>query len=179
MALFGNDKDQPTTMSKQASGTPAANQMNMLGAGSVFEGTLRADSDVRISGRLVGKLDVDGRAIVAPEGSVEGEIKAASADIGGSVNGELFITEKLLLRASARIEGNIKTGRLIVEEGAIFNGECQMGQDGKLRTKADASKTMTMEASSKESTPPRLPEQKKDPRLPAGDRPDASRSRAL
>lgn len=177
MALFGNDKEQPTTMSKQAGGAPAANQMNMLGAGTVFEGTLRADNDVRISGRIVGKLDVDGRAIVAPEGSVEGEIKAVSADIGGSVNGELRIEEKLLLRASARIEGNIKTGRLIVEEGAIFNGECQMGQDGKLRTKTETSREAPTKE--KEAMMPRLPEQKKEARLPAGDRPDSSRSRAL
>lgn len=177
MALFGNDKEQPTTMSKQASGAPNPNQMNMLGPGTVFEGTLRADSDVRISGRIVGNLNVEGRAIVAPEGSVEGEIKALSADIGGSVHGELYIEEKLLLRTSARIEGTIKTGRLIVEEGAIFNGECQMGKDGKLRTKANTDREAPV--TEKEVVKPRLPDQKKEARLPAGDRPDAPRTRAL
>ncbi len=101
----------------------------MIGEGTVFEGTLRSESDLRISGRIVGKLDVGGKAFVAKEGVVEGEMIATNAEIAGSVQGEIRIRELLVLKGSARIDGNIEATRLIVEEGSIFNGKCQMTKD--------------------------------------------------
>ena len=124
-------------------GGAVPNQINMVATGTVVEGTLRADSDVRVSGRIVGTVMVTGRVVVASEGVVEGELVASSADVGGSVEGELRIEERLVLRSSARIEGAIQTARLIVEEGAVFNGECQMGQAGQLRKPANASRSET------------------------------------
>lgn len=103
------------------------NQINMIGDGTVFEGTLTADSDVRISGRVVGKVDIQGKVIVAQEGAIEGEIKALSLDVGGRIQGELDVAERVVLKSSARVEGNIRTARLVVEEGAVFNGKCRMG----------------------------------------------------
>ena len=71
-------------MAKQVSAaTP--NQVNIIAKGTVFEGTLKADSDVSVSGRIIGKLEVTGRAVVAPDGTVEGEIKASNANISGTV----------------------------------------------------------------------------------------------
>ena len=122
-------------MAKQVSAT-TPNQVNIIAEGTVFEGTLKADSDVSVSGRIIGKLEVTGRAVVAPEGTVEGEVTASNANIAGTVQGDLIIGERLLLGSSARVDGTIKTGRLIVEEGAMFNGECQMGQTGQIRKKA-------------------------------------------
>lgn len=113
-------------MAKQ-SNAAVSNQINMIGEGTVFEGTLTSESDVRISGRVDGKLEVKGKVIVAQEGSVEGEITAASLDVAGRVQGEVVVEERVVLKSSARVEGNIQTARLVVEEGASFNGRCQMG----------------------------------------------------
>ncbi len=129
-------------MAKQVSAT-TPNQVNIIAEGTVFEGTLKADSDVSVSGRIIGKLEVTGRAVVAPEGTVEGEVTASNANIAVTVLGVLIIGERLLLCSSARVEGTIKTGRLIVEEGATFNGECQMGQTGQIRKKAGVGLTET------------------------------------
>ena len=114
-------------MAKQDNAQPP-NQINMVGEGTVFDGTLRAEGDVRISGRVIGKLQVGGRVIVAQEGTVEGEVEANNADVAGRVQGDLNIEERLVLRSSARVEGTIQTGRFIVEEGAVFDGECTMGR---------------------------------------------------
>jgi len=114
-------------MARQAN-VPAPAQINMIGEGAVFEGTLRAKSDVRVSGRIIGKLIVEGKAILAQEGTIEGELVASSADVAGHIEGEIHIKERLLLKGSARIEGNVSTARLVVEEGAMLNGECKMGQ---------------------------------------------------
>lgn len=113
-------------MPRQANGS-APNQINMIGDGTLFEGTLNAESDVRVSGRVVGKLNIKGKVIVAQEGTIEGEVKAVNLDVGGHIQGEIDVSERVILKSSARIEGNIRTGRLVIEEGAVFNGKCQMG----------------------------------------------------
>lgn len=134
-------------MAKQVSTVPP-NQINMVSEGTVFEGVLRTESDVRVSGRIVGTVQAGGRAFVAPEGVIEGEVSASQADISGTVQGELYIQERLILRGTARVEGTIKTGRLIVEEGAVFNGDCEMGQSGKMRKNGELSKDVAQRSSS-------------------------------
>lgn len=123
-AMFARNEEDP--MARQANAS-SPNQINMIGDGTVFEGTLTAESDVRVSGRIVGKLKIKGKVIVAQEGSLEGEVKAVNLDVGGHIQGEIDVSERVILKSSARIEGNIRTGRLVVEEGAVFNGKCQMG----------------------------------------------------
>jgi len=102
-------------------------QVNLVGEGTVFEGTVRAESDVRASGRIIGTLEVQGKTMIAVEGSVEGEIIATNAEIAGQVQGEIHVEERLVLKESARVDGKIETDRLVVEEGAQFTGECEMG----------------------------------------------------
>ena len=117
-------------MARNQGNGPGAPQINMIVEGTVFEGTLRSENDLRISGRIVGKLHVGGKAFVAPGGVVEGELIATNAEVAGSVQGELRIKELLILKGSARVDGNIEAVRLIVEEGSSFNGKCQMTKDG-------------------------------------------------
>jgi len=90
MALFGSEKKRKP-MAKQKGAIPQ--QINLVGEGTTFEGTLRADSDIRASGRVVGRIEVKGKAIVAEAGMVEGEIVATNADIAGNVQGEIRVEE--------------------------------------------------------------------------------------
>jgi cytoskeletal protein CcmA (bactofilin family) len=108
-------------------------QINLIAAGTHVEGTLSAKGDTRVSGSLKGILRVEGKAIIAEEGSVEGEIHAADADLAGTLKGDIFIKGRLVLKETARVEGTIRTSRLIVEEGAIIDGTCHMGQLDKSR----------------------------------------------
>lgn len=128
--MFGNRNGD--TMAK-TTGASMPNQINMIGEGTVFEGTLRAQSDVRVSGRIDGQLHVQGKVIIAQEGVVEGELTATSADIAGTVQGEVTVEERLVLKGSARIEGNVRAARLVIEEGAVFDGACTMGALGEVR----------------------------------------------
>ena len=130
MGIFRRtDTDSNDAMAHSSSGTP--NQVNMIAADATFEGTLRASSDVRISGRFDGTLDVEGRVVVAEGGTVEGEIMAANIDVAGTVEGELVSSELLVLRASAVVEGQLQSERLVIEEGAVFHGECIMGEQAR------------------------------------------------
>lgn len=127
MALFRNDNsDSP--MAKQRSSAPAPpGQVNIIGQGTVIEGGLTAKSDVRISGKVIGNVNVEGKTVVTPEGVVEGEIRSSHADIAGRIEGEVFVHERLVLKESAVVEGNIHTAKLVIEDGATFSGSCAMG----------------------------------------------------
>lgn len=110
--------------------TPA--QVNLIASGTKLEGTIHTKDDIRVSGHVDGSLHVQGKAMVAPEGVVDGDLHADDSDVAGTINGELRIKGRLLLKSTARVKGTIHTSRLIVEEGATFDGQCVMGQlDGK------------------------------------------------
>lgn len=111
-------------------------QINLIAAGTHVEGSLSAKDDTRVSGSLKGVLKVQGKAIIAPEGRVEGEIHADDADIAGTLIGDIFVKGRLVLKDSAKVEGTIRTTRLIVEEGAQIDGMCHMGQLDKSRAEA-------------------------------------------
>jgi len=145
MSIFRPNEEEP--MAKQPN-TAVSNQINMIGEGTVFEGTLTSESDVRISGRVEGKLDVKGKVIVAQDGHVDGQITAASLDVAGHVHGEINVEERVVLKSSAVIEGNIQTRRIVIEEGAVYNGQCQMG-----------SRTMTSDAIERTSIEPAVNEE--------------------
>src|SRR5690606_39414806 len=97
--MFARNEEVP--MSKQPNAS-SPNQINMIGEGTLFEGTLTAKSDVRISGRVVGKLNIKGKIIVSQEGTIEGEIKAVNLDVGGHIQGEIDVSERVILKSSAR-----------------------------------------------------------------------------
>jgi cytoskeletal protein CcmA (bactofilin family) len=74
------------------------------------------------------------------------------------VQGNLFITDTLLLKESARVEGKIQTGRLVVEAGAIFDGECRMGRlDQVIETKPAAAKQEQAKSAASSREAARLP----------------------
>lgn len=127
MGIFDSTQpdDPSSTMANRADSVE--DQVNLVGEGTVFEGTVRAESDIRASGRIVGTIDVEGKVMIAESGSVEGEILATDADIAGQVQGEIHIEERLVLKSTAKVDGKIETDRLVVEEGAEFTGECKMG----------------------------------------------------
>lgn len=108
-----------------------AKSVNLIAEGTVFEGTIRAQSDVRVSGQVKGELHIKGRVIVAPEGAVEGKITATEVDISGRTQGELRVDDHLILRKTAKVEGNVEASRLSIEDGATFNGACSTMDDSK------------------------------------------------
>ncbi|CAN5557427.1 polymer-forming cytoskeletal protein [soil metagenome] len=128
MALFrstnGKQNDDMSKLRQVAPGAPA--QVNIIGRGTVVEGTLRSETDVSVSGRIDGNIEVAGRVFITPEGAVEGQINAGSAEIGGRVQGEITVKERLTLKSTAVVDGNVRTSKLVVEEGASFSGKCDM-----------------------------------------------------
>jgi len=111
-----------TTISSSGSGST-----NSLVAGTSIEGTVIANSDIRIDGSLKGILQCKGRVIIGPEGNVEGEITCDNAVIEGSFSGKLKVADLLNVRENANIQGEVNTDKLLVQPGAIYNVSCAMG----------------------------------------------------
>lgn len=108
--------------------TPDPTTINLIGEGSEVEGTFKCTNDVRVNGRIKGDLHAEGKVIVAEKGVIEGKLIARSADVAGKIDGDLLIEDRLVLKGSADVDGSIRTGRLVVEEGAKFEGSCTMGR---------------------------------------------------
>ncbi len=98
----------------------------ILGPGSQLEGDLSAKGSLRIDGTFTGKLKVEGSLIVGKDGRLEGEFHTKNAVISGSVKGKLYVAEKAEFQSGAKFDGELSCKGLVVEEGVIFDGLCQM-----------------------------------------------------
>ncbi len=127
--MFGSSKSSNESP-KNATPTPVIGGLNALVKGTTVEGTLRCDSDIRVDGTIKGKLICKSKVILGPTGSVEGEISCQNAVIEGRFKGTLNVTELLNVRETAEVDGDISTGKLLVQSGAKFNVDCKMGQGG-------------------------------------------------
>jgi cytoskeletal protein CcmA (bactofilin family) len=101
--------------------------INIIGAGTVIEGEIKSNGDIRIDGTIKGSVISKARVVVGSTGVVEGDIQGQNADISGLVKGKTSVLEMLFLKSTARISGDIQTGKLVVEVGASFTGNCSMG----------------------------------------------------
>ena len=101
--------------------------VNLIGAGTVIQGDIKTNGDIRIDGTLTGSISVKGKLVIGVSGSVEGEISCQNADISGTVKAKVTVAELLSLKASAKLSGDIVTNKLSIEPGANFSGSCSMG----------------------------------------------------
>ncbi len=110
-------------------GSETVNVNSFLDKGTEFEGKLAFEGAVRINGRFSGEIFSEGTLYVGDGGSVNAEIQVSTAIISGEVTGDVGASTKVELQRSARLRGNIRTKTLKIEEGAIFEGNCQMKQE--------------------------------------------------
>ncbi|HJV78020.1 MAG TPA: polymer-forming cytoskeletal protein [Paludibacter sp.] len=102
---------------------------NALTNGSKIVGEIFADSDFRIDGEVEGTITCNGKVVIGQKGFLKGSISCVNAEIIGTVEGDVVVTETLSLRGTAVIKGEVKTKVLMVEPNAVFNGACSMKDD--------------------------------------------------
>ncbi len=102
-------------------------RLNRIVEGTSIEGIITSESNIRIDGTVKGTISTKGRLVVGTTGIIEGDIICQNADIEGKVKGLMKVGELLSLKATAKVEGNVKTGKLSIEPGAIFAVTCAMG----------------------------------------------------
>ncbi len=100
-----------------------------VGGGTVVTGEANFKAMMRVDGHLSGRVSSSsGTLIVGANGKVDANIEVAVAVIHGTINGDIIATQRLELGRAAKVNGNIQTPSLIIEQGAIFEGSCKMLQ---------------------------------------------------
>jgi len=100
-----------------------------VGGGTVVTGEANFKAMMRVDGHLSGRVSSSsGTLIVGANGKVDANIEVAVAVIHGTINGDIIATQRLELGRAAKVNGNIQTPSLIIEQGAVFEGSCKMLQ---------------------------------------------------
>jgi cytoskeletal protein CcmA (bactofilin family) len=131
MALsgFGRTKDEGSTVAPTPPSNPGA-LTAFIDRGSEFEGKLTFKDTVRIDGRFQGEISSENTLIVGKTGEIEASICSTHVVVNGTVVGDIEARGQLTLHKTARVDGDVNTPVLVVEEGAIFNGTLTMGKAG-------------------------------------------------
>lgn len=104
--------------------------INLISKGTTITGEIKSEGDIRIDGDLNGNINCTGRVVVGDTGKVVGEIICRNCEIAGYVKGKLQIGELINLKATSTVYGEIATDKLSIEPGAVFSGNCTMGNQG-------------------------------------------------
>jgi len=105
-------------------------EVTIIGAGVVLEGKLSSNGNIRVDGAINGDIIANGNVTVGETGEITGEIKAEVISIGGKIIGSINAKEKAVLESKAVLKGDIVTKILVVEAGAIFDGNSKMSDTG-------------------------------------------------
>ena len=119
-------ESQPGAAEPEAAPDPTRARSTFIASGALFEGTLRLTGDFQIDSDFRGELRTDGKVVIGPDGSVEGDIHANEVEILGAVVGDVSARRELVLRAGARLHGKVTTACLEIERHAFFTGETVM-----------------------------------------------------
>ena len=136
--VFGKSKDK--SKKKQELPKLPKKEDTIIGENVVINGEIYGKVSVLISGKMKGKINISEQLIVKKTGFVEAEIEAQNLTVSGRVTGNSNVKDKTTLLSTANISGNITTPRFVVEDGAIFNGQCIM----ELSSKALFNKSTTI-----------------------------------
>jgi cytoskeletal protein CcmA (bactofilin family) len=101
-----------------------------LGPGLQIKGEITGNEDLKLDSRVEGLVSIGGfRLTVGPGAHLNADIVAREALISGEVNGDISAADRIEIMKSASIVGDITTGKIIIEEGAYFNGGVEVGSN--------------------------------------------------
>jgi cytoskeletal protein CcmA (bactofilin family) len=113
-----NNKQKPLEINQQEIST-------IIGEGYIFRGELEGSSVIRIEGKIIGNVNVDGGVVLGERGNIEGNVTSKSVIIYGTVNGNIKTTQ-LEIKKTGFVNGDIVTDTLEIELGAQYNGKLDM-----------------------------------------------------
>jgi len=118
--MFQSDKTDHKINSKTSS---------ILGPELEIHGDVKVSGSLLIYGKVYGNIHSNGTVRTANGSSVKGNISAKEATIGGKLDGDLNVDKKATLGDTSLLTGNLKAAILTIEEGAKFEGVCNMSQN--------------------------------------------------
>jgi cytoskeletal protein CcmA (bactofilin family) len=101
-----------------------------LDQGSKISGKLKFEGPAQIEGQVDGEISAKDSLMIGESAVVTAQIKASSIIVAGKLSGEIIASERIEIRPSAKVSGNLTAPKLVVHEGAIFEGNCAMQPEG-------------------------------------------------
>jgi len=99
-----------------------------LDRGSSFRGELEFEDTMRIDGRFNGRIESKNELVVGESANIEADIHVGRIAISGKVTGKIKADQKIEIHRTGRVFCDIETPLLMIEEGAVFQGACTMGE---------------------------------------------------
>lgn len=118
------------TIPHQSTHAQTAGARTYLDQGSKISGRLEFQGPVQIEGQVDGEISANDSLTIGESAVVTAQIKASSIIVAGKLSGEISASERIEIRPSAQVSGNLTTPRLVVHDGAIFEGHCTMQPEG-------------------------------------------------
>ncbi len=115
---------------RENSSTPDQNPMSVIDQGCEFEGRLTFVGTLILNGKLKGEVQSSGTLIVREGGEIQADVRVGVAIVSGQISGHVTAQERVELKKTARIFGDILTPVLSLEEGVVFDGHCEMKGEG-------------------------------------------------
>jgi len=134
-------------------------EVTIVGAGARLEGNLISAGSMRVDGHVKGQINADGDVTLSPQSQVEADIRAQNVSVAGRFKGNLIVKGKAHLARGGRIDGNITSKTLVVEEGGIFHGQSIM--DSQAAAAAGSAQAASNERSGKDTGQADRPDQVK------------------
>jgi cytoskeletal protein CcmA (bactofilin family) len=105
-------------------------EVTIVGAGARLEGNVVSAGSLRIDGQIKGQINADGDVALSPQSQVEADIRAQNVSVAGRFKGNIVVKGKAQLARGGRVDGNITSKSLVVEEGGVFHGQSIMDAAG-------------------------------------------------
>jgi cytoskeletal protein CcmA (bactofilin family) len=105
-------------------------EVTIVGAGARLDGNVVSAGSLRIDGQVKGQINADGDVTLSPQSQVEADIRAQNVTVAGRFKGNIIVKGKAHLARGGRIDGNITSKTLVVEEGGLFHGQSIMDAGG-------------------------------------------------
>lgn len=104
-------------------------QINIVSNGTRFEGKITSSGSLRVDGQVNGDIVLTGDLVIGANGEITGNVEAQTVTVGGKITGNINVKNKLVFENKARIKGDIRASKLVIDEGATFDGKCEMSSD--------------------------------------------------
>jgi cytoskeletal protein CcmA (bactofilin family) len=111
---------------ERKSTTELVSSSNLIAQETIIIGNILTQGNIRIEGRVEGALKSKNKIVIGDSAKVFGDIHALEAEVSGHIDGSIHCQGTLYLKKTAFINGDIFASKLIIENGALFNGKCQM-----------------------------------------------------
>lgn len=113
-------------MQKSSDQSVNVNDVTRISQGAYITGDLVSSTDVRVDGRIDGKIQSEGKIVVGETAKLSGCLMCKNLDFWGKMEGDIYVKDTLSLKSLAVVNGNLHVRKLQVELGAQVNGSCKM-----------------------------------------------------